>query len=106
MGDVLLSVEELRVDYEDLTAVDDVSFSIDVGMVYGLIGSNGVGKTSIIRVLAILLELTYGRVCLLGIDVLDFPWLVLPKIGFQPDFPLFYDDLTIREFLELFAAAY
>lgn len=102
----LLVVEGLRVDYEDITAVDDVSFSIDPGMVYGLIGPNGAGKTSIIRVLATLLEPTYGRVQICGTDLLLEPKRALQHIGYMPDFPPLYEDLTVREFLELYASAY
>jgi ABC-2 type transport system ATP-binding protein len=106
MAEALLSVEQLRVDYEDLTAVDDVSFSVEAGMVYGLIGPNGAGKTSIIRVIAALLEPTYGAVRVAGIDVLDSPQEALRQVGFMPDFPPLYEDLTVREFLALFASAY
>jgi ABC-2 type transport system ATP-binding protein len=106
MAETLLSVEQLRVDYEDLTAVDDVSFSVEAGMVYGLIGPNGAGKTSIIRVIAALLEPTYGSVRVAGVDVVDSPQEALRNIGFMPDFPPLYDDLTVREFLRLFASAY
>lgn len=106
MAETLLSVEQLRVDYEDLTAVDDVSFSVEAGMVYGLIGPNGAGKTSIIRVIAALLEPTYGSVRVAGVDVIDSPQEALRNIGFMPDFPPLYDDLTVREFLQLFASAY
>lgn len=106
MAETLLSVEQLRVDYEDLTAVDDVSFSVEAGMVYGLIGPNGAGKTSIIRVIAALLEPTYGSVRVAGIDVIDSPQEALRQVGFMPDFPPLYDDLTVREFLALFASAY
>src|SRR5580658_4292122 len=94
MSQALLEVEELRVDYEDLTAVDDVSFQIEPGMVYGLIGPNGAGKTSIIRVLATLLEPTYGRVRVGGVDLVDQPQRALPRIGYMP------------EFLDMFASAY
>ena len=106
MTQPLLSVEELRVDYEDVTAVDDVSFSVEAGMVYGLIGPNGAGKTSIIRVLATLLEPTYGTVRVGGVNIIDDPLRALPRIGFMPDFPPLYEDLTVFEFLDLFASAY
>lgn len=106
MAETLLSVEQLRVDYEDLTAVDDVSFSVEAGMVYGLIGPNGAGKTSIIRVIAALLEPTYGSVRVAGVDVVDTPQEALRHIGFMPDFPPLYEDLTVREFLALFASSY
>lgn len=106
MAAPLLTVEELRVDYEDVTAVDDVSFSIEPGMVYGLIGPNGAGKTSIIRVVATLLEPTYGRILINGLDPMVTPQRALRHVGYMPDFPPLYDDLTVLEFLELFAGAY
>ena len=106
MAAPLLTVEELRVDYEDVTAVDDVSFSIEPGMVYGLIGPNGAGKTSIIRVVATLLEPTYGRILINGVDPILEPQRALRHVGYMPDFPPLYDDLTVLEFLELFASAY
>jgi ABC-2 type transport system ATP-binding protein len=53
-----------------------------------------------------LLEPTYGRVRLDGVDLLDEPLRVLPRIGFMPDFPPLYEDLTVFEFLDLFASAY
>ena len=102
----LLEISELRVDYEDTNAVDDVSFTVEAGMVYGLIGPNGAGKTSIIRVIATLLEPTYGTVRVAGHNVVDAPLEALPRIGFMPDFPPVYEDLTVREFLDLFASAY
>lgn len=102
----LLAIEELRVDYEDVTAVDDVSFTVEAGMVYGLIGPNGAGKTSIIRVIATLLEPTYGVVRVGGVNVVDSPLAALPRIGLMPDFPPVYEDLTVWEFLDLFASAY
>ncbi|GMV42968.1 MAG: hypothetical protein AMXMBFR64_46840 [Myxococcales bacterium] len=102
----LLAIEELRVDYEDVTAVDDVSFTVEAGMVYGLIGPNGAGKTSIIRVISTLLEPTYGVVRVGGVNVIDSPLAALPRIGLMPDFPPVYEDLTVWEFLDLFASAY
>lgn len=114
----LLSVEGLRVEYEPVTegenayaaapvtAVDDVSFSIEPGVVYGLIGPNGAGKTSIIKAVAHVLEPTYGRIRVAGIDLMDDPSAALARIGYMPDFPPLYEDLTVHEFLELFASAY
>jgi len=106
MSEVLLSVDELRVDYEHVTAVRDVSFQVEAGMVYGLIGPNGAGKTSTMAAIATLVEATYGRVELCGVDVFEEPRRALPQLGFMPDLPPVYPDLTAREFLELFASAY
>ncbi len=99
-------MKNLRVDYEDITAVDDVSFEVEAGMVYGLIGPNGAGKTSIIRVIATLLQPTYGQVRLCDIDLVSEPLRALNHLGFMPDMPPLYDDLHVEEFLQLFASAY
>lgn len=106
MAEPLLSIQGLRVDYEDITAVDDVSFSVEAGMVYGLIGPNGAGKTSIIRVIATLLQPTYGQVRVCDIDLVAEPLRALHHIGFMPDMPPLYEDLYVEEFLDLFASAY
>jgi ABC-2 type transport system ATP-binding protein len=106
MAEPLLSVKSLRVDYEDMTAVNDVSFEVEAGMVYGLIGPNGAGKTSIIRVIATLLQPTYGQVQVCDVDLLGEPLRALNHLGFMPDMPPLYDDLYVEEFLELFASAY
>jgi len=106
MAEPLLSVKSLRVDYEDITAVNDVSFEVEAGMVYGLIGPNGAGKTSIIRVIATLLQPTYGHVKVCDVDLLGEPLRALNHLGFMPDMPPLYDDLYVEEFLELFASAY
>ncbi len=106
MTEPLLQVDGVRVDYEDVTAVDDVSFAVEAGLVYGLIGPNGAGKTSLIRAIASLVEPTWGRIRLGGVDLLEDPRAALLRVGFMPDFPPLYGDLTVREFLDLFASAY
>lgn len=106
MAATLLEVQQLRVDYDDVLAVNDVSFSVEAGMVYGLIGPNGAGKTSVMKVLASLLEPTWGQVRINGVELLMEPRKALQYIGYMPDFPPLYDDLSVREFLELFASAY
>ena len=102
----LLAVEGLRVEYEDVTAVDDVSFDVMPGMVYGLIGPNGAGKTSIMNAIAALTEPTWGTIRIHGVDVLQDPTAALAHLGFMPDYPPLYEDLSVTEFLEMFASAY
>jgi len=106
MGTPLLTVDRLRVDYDDVTAVDDVSFTVEAGMVYGLVGPNGAGKSSIIRSVATLVEPSNGSVNVCGVDLMDDPRRAMRHLGFMPDFPPLYEDLTVREFMELFASAY
>lgn len=106
MAETILRVEGLRIDYDDVTAVSDVSFTIERGMVFGLIGPNGAGKTSIIRAIATLLTPTWGSIRLGDVDLVDAPLMGVHRLGFMPDFPPLYDDLTVKEMLELFASAY
>ncbi len=102
----MISIKELRVDYDDVCAVDDLSIEIEAGDVFGLIGPNGAGKTSTIRVLAGLLEPTYGDILIGGVDVVHDAENARKLVGFMPDFPPLYDDLLVWEFLDLFAASY
>ena len=101
----MISITDLRIDYDRTCAVQEVSFAVEPGQVFGLIGPNGAGKTSTIRALAGLLEPTYGTVEVCGADVRDDD-RVRTRIGFMPDFPPLYDDLLVWEFLDLFAASY
>ena len=105
-GEFAVRTVDLRVDYGDVQAVKDISLEIRKGEVYGLIGPNGAGKTSTIKVLATLLEPTYGDVFVGGIDIIEQPAKVHAEIGYMPDFPPAYDDLKVWEFIDLFAAAY
>ncbi|MDB4356633.1 ATP-binding cassette domain-containing protein [Akkermansiaceae bacterium] len=71
MSEGAIEIQDLRVDYGDFVAVKDISLSVPYGEVFGLVGPNGAGKTSTFRVLATLMEPTYGEVSLAGIDILE-----------------------------------
>jgi len=102
----LIETSDIRVDYEDVTAVVDLSVSIGRGEVFGLIGPNGAGKTSLIRVLATLQEPTYGDARIAGIDIAEDVARARRQIGYMPDLAPVYKDLRCWEFLDLFARAY
>ena len=102
----LVSVENLGVSYGRMHAVRELSFSISRGEIFGFIGPNGAGKTSTIKVLATLLKPTEGFARVGGLDVMQHPDLIRRKIGYMPDFFGVYDDLTAKEYLHFFAAAY
>ncbi len=102
----MIKVRDLRVDYDNLCAVHDVSLEIGPGEVYGLIGPNGAGKTSTMRAVVGLIEPTYGEIEICGVDIREKPEDASQIIGFMPDFPPVYDDLMVWEFLDLFAASY
>ncbi|NIM06890.1 MAG: ATP-binding cassette domain-containing protein [Armatimonadetes bacterium] len=102
----MLTIEHLRKDYGNLTAVKDLSLHLEKGDVYGFIGPNGAGKTTTIKVCATLLEPTQGKVYVEGFDVTKKTNEVRGMIGYMPDFFGVYDDIMVWEYLDFFAAAY
>ncbi len=102
----MIQVRDLRVDYDDVCAVRDLSLDIPAGEVYGLVGPNGAGKTTTLRTVVGLLEPTYGEVHLNGLDLSTHREEAVRLVGFMPDFAPVYEDLTVWEFLDLFAASY
>jgi ABC-2 type transport system ATP-binding protein len=102
----MISVRDLRVDFDNTCAVRDLSFDVGEGVVFGLIGPNGAGKTTTMRSILGLLEPTYGQITVDGMDIIENPEEGSKRIGFMPDFPPMYDDLMVWEFLDLFAASY
>ena len=103
---LVVNVENLHVNYGKVHAVRGISLQIPRGEVYGFIGPNGAGKSSTIKVLATLLPGYRGRAQVNGIDVARDPQAVREHIGYMPDFFGVYEDLTAREYLHFFAAAY
>lgn len=101
-----VDVQDLRVRYGRFEAVKGITLQIPAGEVFGFIGPNGAGKSSTIRVLATLQPTFEGDAHITGLDVRSKPHLVREKIGYVPDFFGVYEDLTAREYLHFFAAAY
>ncbi len=102
----MIRVRDLRVDYDNVCAVSDLSLEVAAGDVCGLIGPNGAGKTTTMRAMLGLLEPTYGEIELAGVDMRDHPRDAARSVGFMPDFAPMYEDLRCWEFLDLFAASY
>ena len=102
----MIHVKDLRVDYDNVCAVRDLSFDVGPGEVCGLIGPNGAGKTTTMRAMLGLIEPTYGEITMAGVDMRERPRDANRVVGFMPDFPPLYDDLMCWEFLDLFAASY
>src|SRR3954453_17988605 len=102
----MIRIKDLRVDYDDVCAVRDLSLEVGPGEVCGLIGPNGAGKTTTMRAMLGLIEPTYGEIELAGVDMGGGPREACRAAGFMPDFPPMYDDLMCWEFLDLFAASY
>jgi ABC-2 type transport system ATP-binding protein len=102
----MIQIENLRKEYDDVVAVNDLTLAIPPGEIYGLIGPNGAGKTTLIRMAAGLLTPTNGRVVVDGVDVQAEPERALRSIGYLADFFAVYEDLTVWEYLDYFAHAY
>ncbi|MGJ8696956.1 MAG: ABC transporter ATP-binding protein [Verrucomicrobiaceae bacterium] len=98
-----IEIKDLRVDYGDFVAVSDISLSVPYGEVFGLVGPNGAGKTSTFKVLATLMEPTYGEVSLAGIDILEETEKARELIGYMPDLAPVPADLKLWEFLDFHA---
>jgi len=96
--------EKLRKEFDGLVAVDDLDLVIDKGLIYGMIGPNGSGKTTAIRMLVGLLRPTRGDAHLLGENVPVRKNIA--RIGYMPQEMAVYADLTVLENLELFAGLY
>jgi ABC-2 type transport system ATP-binding protein len=105
-GELAVRVENLWIRYGKFVAVRGINLEIPHGEVFGFIGPNGAGKSSTIRVLATLQPEFDGYVHVAGLSVRRKALLVREKIGYVPDFFGVYDDLTAREYLHFFAAAY
>ncbi|MGB7643176.1 MAG: ABC transporter ATP-binding protein [Terriglobales bacterium] len=102
----MIQITNLRKEFDDLLAVDNVSLTIPAGEIYGLIGPNGAGKTTTIRIACGLLEPTGGEVRIAGVDVLHDPEHARRHIGYLSDFFSVYEDLKVWEYLDYFAHAY
>ena len=102
----MVSIQSLFVNYGEVHAVRGIDLEIPAGEVFGFIGPNGAGKSSTMKVLATLLSDFHGRAYVNNINVRQHPFLVRECIGYMPDFFGVYEDLTVKEYLYFFTAAY
>jgi len=102
----MIEIKNLTKNYGNLTAVDDLTLTIQDGDIFGFIGPNGAGKTTTMRVLVTLLEPTHGSAFINGLNVTKDGKKVRRLVGYMPDFMGVYDDLKVFEYLEFFAAAF
>ena len=102
----MITVENLTKVYGKRMALDHISFEVPEGEIFGFVGPNGAGKTTTLRILAALLKPTTGRASVGGVDVAKQPDLVHSRLGYMPDFFGVYDQLTVAEYLDFYAACY
>lgn len=102
----MIEVSNLCRYFGQVRAVDDISFTLFAGQVVGLIGSNGAGKTTAMKILTTLDMPDSGQVLIDGVDILAYPEKVRPFIGWMPDsFPA-YKNTTVQDYIDFFARAY
>ncbi|HEX7028966.1 MAG TPA: ATP-binding cassette domain-containing protein [Gammaproteobacteria bacterium] len=102
-GDVVVSVENLWRRYGELVAVRDLNFELRRGEVLGFLGPNGAGKSSTMQILAGSLAPSEGRVRIGGVDLLDEPGRAKASLGYLPEQPPVYPELSVREYLRFCA---
>lgn len=95
----MIEIQELYKYYGDQRAVGPLTTSIERGEIIGLLGLNGAGKTTTLRILACDLLPTSGSVKVAGVDVVERPDLVKSKVGYLPDRPPLYEDLSVTDYL-------
>ena len=103
---VLISASNVHVRFGNFVAVRDVSFELAGGDLLGLIGPNGAGKTTLLRSLACLQPTTLGTISIFGEIVKGDSADMLQHLGFTPDNPPVYEELSIRDFLRFISRAY
>ena len=103
---LIIQVKSLVKKYSALVAVDDISFDVYEGEIFGLLGPNGAGKTTTMEIMETLREPTSGSVMIKGIDVFKNINLVKQQIGVQLQAAGYYPNLTLTELVELFAGLY
>ena len=106
MSDRNIIVHRLTRRFGDFTAVDDLSFDVGRGEVFGFLGANGAGKTTAIRMLCGLLRPSSGGAEVAGFDVARRPEQVKRRIGYMSQRFSLYPDLTVQENLQLFGTIY
>ena len=92
--------------FGEVVAVDGMSFDVSQGEIFGLVGPDGGGKTTLFRILTTLLVPDHGSARVLGLDVVRDLWKIRARIGYMPGRFSLYPDLTVQENLEFFAAVF
>ena len=100
----MIEVSNLTKRYGPITAVDDISFGVQKGEIVGFLGPNGAGKTTTMRMLTCFLPATAGTATIAGLDVFDQSLEVRRKIGYLPERPPLYVDMTVHAYLHYVAS--
>jgi ABC-2 type transport system ATP-binding protein len=106
IGISAVAVEGVSKQFDDFTAVDNISFCVDIGETFGLLGPNGAGKSTLIRMMTTLLPITTGRIAVFNQDVTLSPNRARLEIGVVPQAMTSDTELTVQENLSIYAKLY
>ena len=95
----MIEVKNLVKDYGKHHAVKDISFSVPDGQIVGLLGPNGAGKSTTMNIMTGYISATSGEVKIGGYDILEQPIQAKKLIGYLPEIPPLYEDMTVAEYL-------
>jgi ABC-2 type transport system ATP-binding protein len=99
----MIRVEGVTKRYGDVTAIEDISFHVEKGDIVGFLGPNGAGKTTTMRIITGFLPSTEGTVKVSGHDIFEKPMEVKKRIGYLPEHPPVYADMTVEGYLKFVA---
>ncbi len=99
----MVEVQHVIKRYGSLTAVDDISFSVERGEILGFLGPNGAGKTTTMRILTGYLPATEGQARIAGFDIFEQPIEAKRRTGYLPETPPLYPEMTVAEYLRFVA---
>ena len=102
----MIKTHDLTKKYGDSYAIRSIELKLQEGDLFGFIGPNGAGKTTTMRIIATLLNPTWGEAYVCGNSIYTQPKEIRRLVGYMPDFFGVYDDMKVIEYLEFFAAAY
>jgi len=102
----VIKTENLTKKYGEMFAIKGIDLDLEQGDLFGFIGPNGAGKTTTMRIIATLLEPSWGEAYVCGNSIYNSPKEIRRLVGYMPDFFGVYDDMKVIEYLEFFAAAY
>ncbi len=102
----MIEAHDLTKKYGEMYAIRSIELDLEEGDLFGFIGPNGAGKTTTMRIIATLLNPTWGEAYVCGNSIYNKPKEIRRLVGYMPDFFGVYDDMKVIEYLEFFAAAY
>lgn len=103
MENTVIAVKHLTKRYGDIVAIDDVNFTVEKGEILAFLGPNGAGKTTTMRILTCFMPATTGTATVAGFDIFEAPMEVKRRMGYLPESPPLYPEMTVVEYLTFVA---